>query len=395
MTKKLPVKFNFNKIFLIILLVLIPFFQPKSLNDNIAILDLFYNVTRVLASGFVAFLFIKDLIINRKINVAFFIYVFLQVYILINSIIQSGIFKDIFVNCMNAVCLLMIIDYFSRKHPKELISSLLLINEVLLYVNLLIMLIHPEGLNGSWSFHFLGNRNGHIIYMILGLTTALLWSEYSGSKIRYYCLFIACIISLSIGKSMTGIISLLLFSFLFFTRLYKTKFLNLKIGFISYIIIFLTFIVFKIQNYMTPLFSSIGRDITFSGRTPLWDNALSLISKQPIFGYGSLRPEQIGPIIHNSSIHNCILEHAFMGGIIAIILLTLFIVFVIKQMNNTKNETFSRYLVIGIFAFLVHTLTESATNPLVYILLILASNGDYIHSSIVAKKSLTAKKENI
>ena len=79
------------------------------------------------------------------------------------------------------------LDYMFQKKPVKMIGILLLINEILLYGNMISLILHPNGLynvviGNTRKYYLLGQQNQTILYIMLGLVTSLLHSQYVTKK---------------------------------------------------------------------------------------------------------------------------------------------------------------------------------------------------------------------
>lgn len=360
-----------------IVLLIFPFFQPEYLNLSDTFSEKFYNIAKIISACFMWIFYIYYCIKNKHISLIYLVYFALQFYILMNTWIQFGLYRNVIVNFITSVTFLMIIDCFLQRNPKELIHSMLIILEILIFINFIYLLIHPEGLYGP-DKHFLGNRCLFILYTTIALTLSLLWKNYTGKSLRFYSLLLICIVSTLIEGSATGKIGLLLYLILFFTSLYAQKGVCLTTGFIGYIVLFFAGVVFRFQNIFAPFFVFLGKNVTFSGRTLIWDDCFNFISKQPFFGYGFVDNDQMVSMINYIHCHNTLLEHLFLGGIVEVLILIVFFVFMTKKMQNVKNNLQTKVIILGVFLILLHMLVEAGQKPICYILFFIIAYAENI-----------------
>ena len=378
-----------NTIF--VLFMLLPHFQASFLNQNGTILDTIYNIARVISALIMLFLYIRNIVKMKYFSKVYLIYFILQSYIFINSTIQSGFNRDFFIDYISSIILLMIIDYFSHKTPEELIHALLILFEILLLVNFIIMLIYPKGIpttirGSGLDYHFLGNRNSLVVYIILALTFALLHGKWTGKLLDFYILLPICIATSIIGKSTTGFLSLFLFLFLYYTRIYNFKHTTLSLSMVIYIVLVILVVFVRIQDYLTPIWELFGKNSTLTRRTDIWDKILPFIAEKPIFGYGRLKDEIMVSLCGPATIHNCFLEHLFRGGIVQLVIISTFIIFTILSIKPVRFEQTTHYIILGIIALLLHTLVESAQGPIYYILFIILAHSHSIADSLKLKE---------
>lgn len=131
----------------------------------------------------------------------------------------------------------------------------------------------------------------------------------------------------------------------------------------------------RLQNYFSFIIENIlGKSITFTGRTELWDLSYILIRNKPVFGYGIY--ENSGLLFRNGwyyYAHNAVLEVMLQGGFLA---LTAFLaVFLISAfpLYKYRFHYISGIISITIFSMLIMMLMEAyITHIMLYGLLTVA-----------------------
>ena len=117
----------------------------------------------------------------------------------------------------------------------------------------------------------------------------------------------------------------------------------------------------------------LGKDITFTYRTHMWDSALRVIAESPLFGYGY--PDANWYLAHMTSFaigpHNILLATLIYGGIIT------FVIYLYLLVRSTLNAASVRNfhgdcLTVAIAVSCLMMLMEAYPIPLVFCLLILA-----------------------
>lgn len=139
--------------------------------------------------------------------------------------------------------------------------------------------------------------------------------------------------------------------------------------------VFIVFIFIIIVNYSS-LLSFFGRDVTLTGRIPLWKAVIPYIQERPLLGYGyrSFWLMTFGPSLNVWEIVGWKAPHAHNGyidlwlqlGIVGLILCLIFIFdFFIKTirniiMLNDENETFNfQYIALIALYIFLYNLSES------------------------------------
>lgn len=172
-------------------------------------------------------------------------------------------------------------------------------------------------------------------------------------KFRYrYILFGLSFLCLILANSMTkifAIVAVILFviCFRFFVRLLRSKYSGTAILVTAILFVAAIFLLINVLLFFLEL---SGRDLTFTGRTLIWEHAIYLFWDKPILGYGisSIWGTDLSYIytlpfyspIHS---HNSFIEVLLTTGFFGI---SLFILFIIKAMKDfvffswKRNSTF-------------------------------------------------------
>lgn len=151
------------------------------------------------------------------------------------------------------------------------------------------------------------------------------------------------------------------------------KLLNAITYSVSYLIIAFFVVVFRIQNLLGPAISLVlHKDVTFTGRTLLWDQAFEKLSGLGfLIGYGNnyyWHTFEINNMFHKHA-HNEILNMLMLGGIFALISLVALFVVAIKKLYENRAENTANAFAIGLAGFFVIMIAEVALSPgLIFIL---------------------------
>ncbi|MEL6458838.1 MAG: O-antigen ligase family protein [Cyanobacteria bacterium J06621_15] len=146
--------------------------------------------------------------------------------------------------------------------------------------------ITPE-LAGSWSGIF-GHKN-ELGYMMAWSSGTFLHLALSETKYRYLRLGLfalsVCLIILS--RSTTSLMILLtMISLLPLYKLSTNNNYKLQIIMISFVLMLLVTGSVLIFGNAESIVGASGKDLTFSGRTDLWEPVLTKVLDRPLFGYG-------------------------------------------------------------------------------------------------------------
>lgn len=149
--------------------------------------------------------------------------------------------------------------------------------------------------------------------------------------------------------------------------------------FISLLVFSLILFAFGIWLYSTNnteiLFRSLGKDLTFTGRTPIWDLVLFYVRQKPWlgYGYGAVwlgRNYGLGSYISYSmnyyvvNAHNGYLDLLLEIGIIGVILVSVVIITILSKLlsnisKSTRVKSSELWPVVFLIALIVYNSTEA------------------------------------
>lgn len=296
------------------------------------------------------FSFVLILMFRSKIKITgFFKFILLYYIILIAStIVNKG---DIFLLlCETASTLTMILLWNSlyKNEVKQYISVLSLCIEIMAYLNLFLVIEFPDGIYNigmSRKYYLFDHVNVAIRYLLPGCTFMLIRSYLNKNKvdIRSYAYILVVALTLIITWPATAVIGFLIF-IIGIKFIYTNKNMNQLLspvtatavaGTISYMLI-----IVKIQNYFSNFITNVlHRDVTFTGRTNIWDKAIYYIQNKLFLGNGRLTSLEREEYLGVTSAHNQFLNFLFEGGIFLLVVIIVTIIAVsnkIKKCNNLK-----------------------------------------------------------
>lgn len=269
---------------------------------------------------------------------------------------------------------------------KIFLSVILFCFEIVIYINFLTIVWFPDGLyptettNFNW---FLGYDNTHIVFFLPAFLIALIYREITKKKIRSAVLITVIIVSSLIRWAATTVMGMAIFIILLIPIFRKnTKIFNFKTYMIATLVIFITMVLLRLQNYLSFIIVDIlGKDLTFRNRTPLWDTTIEYIKENIALGYGWQGNDVRHAMYNSSSVisaHNQVLEYIYLGGIPLIAIYIYMIVYINKISNKIKENKIVQYISIAFFALQIMYITEVFINPIIYLILIIALYSDRI-----------------
>lgn len=255
---------------------------------------------------------------------------------------------------------------------------------VCIYINFIHLLTHPSlwlnALNKESTGYLLGNNYNQMgCRIIICLATNALCSRFSKIYlINYILLCLVSIASLAFVGSMTSLSMVILSIAFYLTPFSRLRMLGIIIFFTIYIL-FQTFVVFSgkgLENNQLAVYiieDILHKDITFTQRTQMWDSALHIITKSPIWGWGYVTLDWYKSVMSSFAAgpHNFILSIIVNGGIL---LLSIFILIVYKSYEVIKpyfRERTGQNLIFTTLCLYFMALMEMYPMPIMFYLLIL------------------------
>lgn len=175
--------------------------------------------------------------------------------------------------------------------------------------------------------------------------------------------------------SATSVCAMALMGILTITLLWKgpRRYLNALSYAIGYVILFLGFIIFRVQEAFSPLLQALfQRSATFTGRTLIWGQVAQSLQDFHLFvGYGVGYMYQVikvnGAVYKHA--HNEFLHMLMSGGIFALALYVAMFALSVRRLYLGRKSSEAAALAIGLAGFLLISLTEVAFSPGLFFIL--------------------------
>lgn len=370
--------FKIKSSFLVGFILLLPIFQPIYLEVVLSPAKI-YPLLALVCLAYVVY----EVIAKRKkisgITIVIMIYACVLV---ISTIMGDGYFNQAFIYAVRISLLVLIFEIFANK-VGILLKCLMLHSEICVYLNFLTILIAPEGFlsrsNSAYGMTeewFLGADNAFAMWLVPALIIAWIYSEYYKSKVRCLLLTIVILTTEIIKGSATGIVGVVLFLILIsfpYVKHILTPIKGMIVAFTAFVII----VLIRNVDFMEPIMEFFGKDMTFTGRMVIWENAVEAIKERPVLGHGVLINDEMVSYLGRTDLgiaegsthcHCQFLQMAFQGGFIAVILLVLIYIFVIKESRMKWGIRVTRYGLYGLIVYTVMGIVEVLENPLMLLL---------------------------
>ena len=274
-----------------------------------------------------------------------------------------------------------LVDYMMRNKQTAAVNDLFQIIFLFVVVDFVSLPAFPNGIKqteyvwNEWStsydpIWFFGRKNNRIFYYII-LDVLSIWKyNISRTKKNKWFVILAMVMGMTssvLEESSTSIIVSAILSFGVICFLWKKR--NKKIPVNLCVLLYGIFEILLVGGsvtFLAPIINDLfHKDLTFSGRSLIWNQILVMIAQKPILGWGYMKSTTISKILGSkvfTSAHNQWLNFLFQGGIvlfgIAVMLFAIEIGTIKKQKAN-RNVFIMTVVLISLF---VDMLFESQFN---------------------------------
>ena len=169
---------------------------------------------------------------------------------------------------------------------------------------------------------------------------------------------------------------LLVFYIIFdLNKKYKNVKMTFKYYFLIIIILNVLIVLFQFQNYFAGLINTyLGKDVTFSGRTFLWELGITKIKENPLLGYG-INEEMVKEELYGlEHFHNYFVNLMYQGGILSFAIFCMMNFVAINKLTKFKNTYIARVVSSVIFVSLILSLVDTLDYTYFFIFYLIAGN---------------------
>lgn len=350
-------------IFLGLLLIVISEPRYFKLMEN-SILDAIFISCQIILGGLFSIYFLKYKSIKN--NVSYYL-ILLDIWILLITILKDGAIYAALSKLYSLVILVFIYES-CKKYKEDMITIFMVCMEIFIYIQLADVLIHPAGITDrQW---ILGGQNDIVRFLLPAYCVAVIYNDIFKKRLRTVLLICAINFIAILVDSSTTIVGILIMNVVYLFK-HIRRLVDLKLG-MALILVAFALIVISQNVFVNSIITSVfEKSITFHGRTPIWQFVIDEIMHHPIWGSGR------GNFYINTSYmathtHSFILEIAYRGGLIGIILLFVIVCAIIIKMEKFKKWKVYSLLTAAIFSFFVMGIVEVHEYHLMYLIFLLA-----------------------
>ena len=228
--------------------------------------------------------------------------------------------------------------------------------------NTILTFLRPEGLltasasgSGERAYYLLGNTNQIIPFYVIAVAVAIVWSQTSGkNRWRALFLFVQAVLSNLVYMAATAWVMLFAFGVLWLLfgneRLKRSKRRKglAVLGVAGVFAWYYAIIVLEVQQLFRGVIEGVlHKDITLSTRVEIWEDAVAMIKKSPLLGYGGIEGRYLVYATRSYDAHNLVLQVLLMGG--AVLLCALIVLILMSFRNWTASPVKERNALLVLF----------------------------------------------
>lgn len=347
--------------------------------NYMGLLGLLNDMVRVIAaSAAILFYVLKGKWRHMRFSAVTTLMLAMQVWLWITSLNNNGSIRLCIVQTLAVVAFAFVFED-TKNHSSELINGMMLAAETLCYINLLTIILFPGGLYEStlyWQNWVLGYKNQFVPYILVFCMIAFLYRAQGGLWFREVGIYVASFVSVILADSSTSIVGIaVLVIIVLLNRVCKIRFNVYWLAIIN-LALLLIVPVFRLHEVFSFLIEDIlGRSMTFTGRTRLWDMIYDAIAAKPWMGYGLQEIEgmerQFG-LRWAYHAHNLVFDYLYQGGFILLAIYVIMLLVIYKKLRRVQNYQEAQVAIAVLFVFQLMSLVEVYSNTFIYLIYFLA-----------------------
>ncbi|MGN0642521.1 MAG: O-antigen ligase family protein [Huintestinicola sp.] len=361
-------------------LLLLPFFKLPIFEyiGSLRLIDSLFDMAKIVSFGVIILIYIN----GKKISPIIISIILYQLSLFLSTAINKGDYWKLAVNCGTMIGFCMVTELALKKNSRLYFKTVLNIFIPLAVINFLVIKLFPDGLVRDDfyrnAYYILGHRNSIPAVLIPLMIYGFVYSSVKGKKITSETLILIAAASASIfitwsATGVAGLFMLLFFALFIYREKIAGSFNSFNLS-VLYAAAFLGIIVFRIQSAFSFIIEDLlHKNITFTGRTDIWDIAIMMIKRSPVFGYGVY--EGHGLVFTRGQYyyaHNAVLEVLLQGGVISLIFYAAIFGTAAAALYKNRHYAVSQILAFGIFTIHVMMLMEAYSNIWIFALPVIA-----------------------
>lgn len=369
---------------LITFLLLLPLYRPPYLaTAKFAFLNAFFVYGKVLSFTVAILIFFSKIQTKLKKKRSFEISTYLAffVWLFVCGIANQNM-SEVGSAFLPVITVIILFLSYLDEDVTKVLNPLGFILYIYVLINFATVLLFPQGLYSdsvnemstrieySW---FLGYRNPQVRILLPAVSISFISDivKYGRVKVKSLLLLIVSLITIVLIKSSTALIGFSVFILIYIVRM-KWNIRVKPIWFLIYnAVFFVGIVILRLQNlFGFVIVDVLHKDLTFTGRTYIWDQALLRILKNPLLGNGATE-FPIGSNFVATHPHNFMLYLLVKSGLIGFLLFVVSAVICAKKLEKYQDSKIAQILIMEFCGFFSMTVTESMTEAIFFWLIII------------------------
>lgn len=353
-----------------IALVFMVLYKPAMFSQMPA-LHTFDTISNVFKIMVIAVLGVWFVYFYQKVSLFFVGIVFFEVWRVLATIYCGGNYTSLFLAIFNALAICLVVEMGLKTDPDALLDGASFTLGLFVLINFATIILFPQGMYEFNTFtqnYFLGYRNNSIMLFFPAIIFSIVRSlrKYNKLTLSSFVITAVSFATVILAFSATSVIGMTVFTlFLLLALINKMpNFLNIITYLAINIAYFFGVIILRLQEaFAFIIVDMLGRDLTFTGRTKIWDSALAAFAKSPVFGVGEIENQASRDLIGATHAHNYYLDLLYKSGLPGfLIFFAILIICGVALYRNRKNGKIPFVVSGAICAFMIMLQSEAYYN---------------------------------
>lgn len=376
-------KIHYKRYSIFIIIAYFTFFYPVYFNTSGLgeICDMLYNFLLAVSLVIVSYKFSKKpRTFGKQISVSGIYWIVAYVVVNIVSSAINGVLTINTTKTMLAITIICLLStYLCYTNSERFIYSLEFAVATLVIANLITQVLYPDGLyqDGGTSKWLLGQKNQFMPYIsVMLIVSAIRVTRFNNRvvDVRFIVLYLLGLLSNWLSASMTSVVLLIFVGIA--VIVYIVSFSHISVNLKVLLPLIAVFCIVAVSGSETWVgrFASdfLGKDVTFTGRTLIWETVLLHIISSPIFGQGYLTGDQMAMLIDGNiwsarrSAHNMYLQFLFDGGIILLAVMIAFFYSISRKIIHEENKNYVFLMSTLLVMMLINGIFESTCRTVLF-----------------------------
>ena len=363
---------------IIVILLLLPYFKPELLNYMRGF-NLIFTFLFLVSAGATVLLYIK---MSRYVSFFLLAVWCYQLLLVTRTVSVVGLDFSGFRRLFSLIFLCALVELLLLNDIKMFLDSLYKILWLWIIINFVTELMRDVGFG---PVYFFGFRVAFVYPMLMAIMLGYMLVITYGEQYRLglYIIIALTLFAMIFEWVGTGLVTIVFYLVACFAYKRSKKLRDIfTAGRAAIILIVLNcLIVFvRIQNVFEFFIVDIlGKSLTLTGRTYIWDAAIELIKRNPVWGYG-IETHSVEVFFGEYKyMHNQILQFLVEGGAVGTLLFTVCMILCCQKLKKYRHEPIMIPVTIAIIANFILMIAEIPCNYVyIFITMFLAFWSDKI-----------------